>query len=182
MYFIETLYPHQQPVNKRNKPTRQGCSDDLRIPAGERPAIRQAQALATCVPGLTLLVHKHKGCTRGAQGVHTGLSRQQCRAPKRVARQGVADRFWAFKGRISHLCENPALTGGQKDTLVGRIQAFVSCAITASCATHIGPPPYSRHAPSFPPPYILYAPTIPKLCQFGVSARQTGRLARAWRE
>ena len=117
-----------------------------------------------------------------AQGVYTRLSRQQCRAPKRVTRQGVTDRLWAFRVRISHLCEKPGQTGGQKATLRGHIQAFVSYAIPARCATHIGPPPYPLHAPSVPPPYLLHAPAVPKLCQYGVSARQTGRRDRAGRE
>src|ERR1039458_678763 len=40
------------------------------------------------------------------------------------------------------MCEKTAQTGGQKDAPGGRIIAFVSYAIPASCTTHIGPPPY----------------------------------------
>src|ERR1017187_4942429 len=52
---------------------------------------------------------------------------------------------------VGEMCETPGQRGGQKDALEGRIIAFVSCTIPASCTTHIGPPPYPLHTPSTPP-------------------------------
>src|ERR1035441_546344 len=54
---------------------------------------------------------------------------------------------------VGEMCETPGQRSGQKDASGGRIIAFVSYAIPASCTTHIGPPPYPLHTPSTPLPY-----------------------------
>ena len=78
----------------------------------------------------------HKGCTPDSPASSAVL-------PRGVARQGVADRFWAFKGRVSHLCEKPGKPSGQKDTLGGRILWILSV----------------------PPPFPLHTSSILPLCQ-----------------
>ena len=52
---------------------------------------------------------------------------------------------------LSQFCEPPQ-TGGHKATLGSRKLVFVSSIIPASCATHIGGPPYPLHTPSMRPP------------------------------
>src|ERR1039458_3679519 len=59
--------------------------------------------------------------------------------------------YWYLRGEVCPLCEKPGHTGGQIATLDGQILALVSCPISASCTTHIGPPPYPLHTPSTHP-------------------------------
>jgi hypothetical protein len=93
--------------------------------AALRGAIPLGQTPAAPVPTLTLFVHMHKGCTRDAQGMRTGPSRQMCRAARREARRGCrpvlgvrgpdgvtrpADRVW-------RQCRDMPMSGGRISTL-----------------------------------------------------------------
>src|ERR1017187_4727863 len=72
-----------------------------------------------------------------------------CKQRVRFGASGIVE------GRFSYSCDKGGQTGGQKATLVGRILAFVSLTISASCTTLIGAPPCPLHTPSISPPMVL---------------------------